>query len=175
MADVESKQQDITPERDADPLLSPAALEAARYLAAIAMTAIATALAVIVDSKGTIPNLSLIFVVPVIISGLSFGLGPSLSSAVLGALAYYDHYWNDDWSTSLGYSVTHNYNTALQQPNAFHEGQYGSLNLLYTPTKNLLFGVEGLWGERADHNGNAGQDLRVQFSVKYSFGASMGL
>ena len=88
VADVESKQQDITPERDADPLLSPAALEAARYLAAIAMTAVATALAVIVDSKVTIPNLSLIFVVPVIISGLSFGLGPSLSSAVLGALAF---------------------------------------------------------------------------------------
>ena len=88
MADVETKQQDITPERDADPLLSPAALEAARYLAAIAMTAVATAVAVIVDNKVTIPNLSLIFVVPVIIAGLSFGLGPALSSAVLGALAF---------------------------------------------------------------------------------------
>ena len=79
---------DITPEPDADPLLGPAALEAARYLAAIAMTAVATALAVIVDSKVTIPNLSLLFVVPVIIAGLSFGLGPSLCSAVVGALAF---------------------------------------------------------------------------------------
>src|SRR5262249_38125163 len=34
------------------------------------------------------PNLSLIFVVPVIIAGLSFGLGPSLCSAVVGALAF---------------------------------------------------------------------------------------
>jgi len=102
------------------------------------------------------------------------GIGPK-ALPVLGALAYYDHYWNDSWSTSLGYSITHNYNTALQQRNAFHEGQYGSLNLLYTPTKNLLFGVEGMWGERADHNGNAGQDLRVQFSVRYNFGASVGL
>ena len=35
-----------------------------------------------------IPNLSLIFVVPVIIAGVSLGLGPSLLSAILGALAF---------------------------------------------------------------------------------------
>jgi hypothetical protein len=102
------------------------------------------------------------------------GIGPK-AMPVLGALAYYDHYWNDNWSSSLGWSVTHNYNTNLQQANAFHEGQYASLNLLWTPSKNLLFGVEGLWGERADHNGNAGQDMRVQFSARYNFGANIGL
>ncbi len=36
----------------------------------------------------TIPNLSLVFVVPVIIAGVSLGLGPSLCSAILGALAF---------------------------------------------------------------------------------------
>ena len=71
--------------------------------------------------------------------------------------------------------MTHNYNTSLQQANAFHEGQYASLNLLWTPSKSVLFGVEGLWGERSDHNGNAGQDMRVQFSAKYNFGATVGL
>jgi len=35
-----------------------------------------------------VPNLSLIFVVPVVVSGVSLGLGPSLFSAVLGALAF---------------------------------------------------------------------------------------
>ena len=40
------------------------------------------------DSGVTIPNLSLIFVVPVIIAGVGLGLGPSLFSAILGALAY---------------------------------------------------------------------------------------
>ena len=34
------------------------------------------------DSKVTIPNLSLVFVVPVIIAGVSLGLGPSLCSAI---------------------------------------------------------------------------------------------
>ena len=89
MADVQSKlRQDITPASDADPLLGPLASAVVRYLASIAMTAIATVLAVGVDSKVTIPNLSLVFVIPVIIAGLSLGLGPSLCSAVLGALAF---------------------------------------------------------------------------------------
>ena len=50
-----------------------------------------------------------------------------------------------------------------------------SLNLLWTPSKSVMFGVEGLWGERSDHNGNAGQDMRVQFSAKYNFAANIGL
>jgi K+-sensing histidine kinase KdpD len=89
VADVESKlQQDITPVSDAEPLFGPVASELARYIASIAMTAVATVMAVGVDSKVTIPNLSLVFVVPVIIAGVSLGLGPSLCSAILGALAF---------------------------------------------------------------------------------------
>ena len=89
VADVKSKlRQDITPAPDADPLFGPVASELLRYLASIAMTAAATVVAVGVDSKVTIPNLSLVFVVPVIIAGVSLGLGPSLCSAILGALAF---------------------------------------------------------------------------------------
>jgi len=73
---------------DADPLLGPTASAAVGYLASFAMTAVATAVAVGVESKLTIPNLSLVFVVPVIIAGASLGLGPSLCSAILGALAF---------------------------------------------------------------------------------------
>ncbi len=83
VADVESKLlQDITPAPDADPLLGPVASELVRYLASIAITAAATIVAIGVDSKVTIPNLSLVFVVPVIIAGVSLGLGPSLCSAI---------------------------------------------------------------------------------------------
>jgi K+-sensing histidine kinase KdpD len=73
---------------DADPLLGPTVPVVVRYLASFAMTAVATAVAVGVESKLTIPNLSLVFVVPVIIAGVSLGLGPSLCSAILGALAF---------------------------------------------------------------------------------------
>jgi K+-sensing histidine kinase KdpD len=89
VAGVESKpRQDITPVSDADPLFGPVASQVMRYLASVAMTAAATVVAVGVDLNVTIPNLSLVFVVPVIIAGVSLGLGPSLCSAILGALAF---------------------------------------------------------------------------------------
>ena len=89
MADIESKlRKDMTTAPSSDPLLSPAASEVTRYLASFAMTAIATVVAVGIDSSVTIPNLSLIFVVPVIIAGVALGLGPSLCAAILGALAF---------------------------------------------------------------------------------------
>jgi K+-sensing histidine kinase KdpD len=88
VADVGSKpQRDIPPMSNTDPRDS-VVLEVMRYLASFAMTAVATAVAVGVDSKVTIPNLSLVFVVPVIIAGVSLGLGPALCSAILGALAF---------------------------------------------------------------------------------------
>src|SRR5215475_15904222 len=59
-----------------------------RYLVAVIMTALATVVAVGLDTKVTIPNLSLIFVIPVVVAAVTVGLGPSLCSAVLGALAY---------------------------------------------------------------------------------------
>jgi two-component system sensor histidine kinase KdpD len=90
-ADVDSKLgREIIPMPGADPLsdLAPEAPAVVAYLASFAMTAVATIVAVGVDIAVTIPNLSLIFVVPVIVAGVGFGLGPSLCSAILGALAY---------------------------------------------------------------------------------------
>jgi K+-sensing histidine kinase KdpD len=84
----ESNLQDIEPRPDAEFPSGPLASTAARYFAAVAMTAVATIIAIGVDMKVTIPNLSLVFVVPVIIAGVSLGLGPSLCAAVLGALAF---------------------------------------------------------------------------------------
>ena len=77
VADIELKlRQDITTAPDAVSLFGPVASELVGYLGSIAMTAAATVVAVGVDSKVTIPNLSLVFVVPVIIAGVSLGLGP---------------------------------------------------------------------------------------------------
>jgi K+-sensing histidine kinase KdpD len=81
-------RQDIAPVPDTEPLLGSVASWVVRYLASFVMTAVATAVAVGVDSTVAIPNLSLVFVVPVIVAGVSLGLGPSLFSAILGALAF---------------------------------------------------------------------------------------
>jgi len=85
MSDVEPKlQSDIIETADSDPLTS----EWVRYLASVTMTAVATVVAIGVDNNVSIPNLSLVFVIPVIIAGVGLGLGPSLCAAILGALAF---------------------------------------------------------------------------------------
>jgi K+-sensing histidine kinase KdpD len=86
-----TSQREVKPLTDTDPF---PALElfkapfAVRYLAALVMTALATVIAIGIERGVTIPNLSLIFVIPVIVAAVTFGLGSSLFSAVLGALAY---------------------------------------------------------------------------------------
>jgi hypothetical protein len=88
---------------------------------------------------------------------------------LLGWLLYYDHYWNDQLSSSIGWSETRESNTSGQLTSAFHKGSYGSVNLLWTPVRNVLTGVELLYGKRENKDGASGDDTRLQFSAKYTF------
>jgi len=90
-----------------------------------------------------------------------------------GVVAYYDHYWNKKWSSSIGYSYTEVDNTNFQDPGAFHKGEYASVNLLTYPGDNLMIGGELLWGQRTNNDGASDDDLRFQFTVKYNFGTSL--
>jgi len=94
---------------------------------------------------------------------------------LLGALIYYDHWWDEQWSTSIGYSIVNVDNRSLQEATAFHQGQYASVNLLYQPAKNIMIGGEIMWGEREDNDGATGDDFRFQFSVRYAFGTELKL
>lgn len=86
-----------------------------------------------------------------------------------GFTAYIDHNWNPKMSSSVGYSRTQVSNTTLQGPTAFKAGDYASANVICYPTKNVFFGIEGLWGQREDNNGDKGTDTRVQVSAHYGF------
>ena len=61
---------------------------AAGYAAATVMVGFATLVAMALDGVTTVPNLSLVFVLPVILTAVFFGLGPTLAGAVLGALGW---------------------------------------------------------------------------------------
>jgi hypothetical protein len=87
-----------------------------------------------------------------------------------GIVAYYDHYWSEEFSTSIGYSTTYVDNTNLQDPDSYKKGQYTSVNLLYYPVPNVMVGGEVLWGDLEDKDGVKGSDTRVQFSVQYKWG-----
>jgi K+-sensing histidine kinase KdpD len=61
---------------------------AAQYGLSLALVAVATVLAFVVDHLIPAPNLTLVFVLPVVVAAASFGWGPALVAAVGGALAY---------------------------------------------------------------------------------------
>jgi hypothetical protein len=93
--------------------------------------------------------------------------------ALTGALAYYDHWWSDRWSSSIGYSITKVDNTNFQDPGAFSKIDYASGNLLYYPADNVMVGGELMWGERENNDGDTEDGFRFQFSVKYNFGIKL--
>ncbi|HEX7895185.1 MAG TPA: hypothetical protein VF447_13400, partial [Terriglobales bacterium] len=90
-------------------------------------------------------------------------------------VAFYDHYWSEKWSSTLGYSLLHIQNVPLQVPSSFRRGQYGLADLLYYPVKNVLVGGEFIWGRRQNFSdGWTFDDYRVQLSVKYNFSFKFG-
>jgi DcaP outer membrane protein len=113
-------------------------------------------------------------------SGAPPGIG-SKAVPLTGFMAYYDHYWNSTWSTSVGYSFTKVNNTNFQTATTFQKGEYASVNLLMYPAAKVMIGGELMWGKLHNNEqcvgqancGTTGTDVRFQFSVKYDFGAKL--
>jgi hypothetical protein len=94
---------------------------------------------------------------------------------IKGLVAFYDHTWNEMFTSSAGYSRIDIDNSDLQAANEFKNGQYGLFNLLYTPVKNVLVGGEFQWGRRENKSdGFSSNDYRLQFSFKYNFSYKLG-
>lgn len=88
---------------------------------------------------------------------------------ILGWLLFYDHKWNDKWSSSIGWAATDQDNSAGQDIDAFKGNQYGLVNLLHHPAKNIMYGGELQYGEYKQKDGKTADDTRVQFSFKFMF------
>lgn len=73
----------------------------AGYGAALIMTGFASIIAAGLESVATIPNLSLVYVLPVILAAVLFGLGPALASSVLGALSFNYFFTEPRWTLQV--------------------------------------------------------------------------
>ena len=88
---------------------------------------------------------------------------------------FLDHSWNERFTTAAGYSRQDIDNTDGQAPDAFKAGEYALGNLLYTPVPNAMFGGELQWGRRTNFSdGFQSRGLKLQFSFKYTFSATIG-
>jgi hypothetical protein len=93
----------------------------------------------------------------------------------LGVVAYLDHRWNRAWTSAIGWSLVNIENSDAQSPSAFHQGQYASVNALYSPIPQVLMGPEFLWGYRKNFSDAfTFNDYRLQFAFKYSFTQTFG-
>jgi hypothetical protein len=92
---------------------------------------------------------------------------------LIGVSAYYGHYWNDKWESSIGYSYDQVTNTNFQATTTFHKGEYASVNLIAYPASKVMIGAELMYGKRTDNAGVTGDDVRFQLSVKYDFGTKL--
>ena len=88
---------------------------------------------------------------------------------LLGISAYADLQLTPELTSAIGYSFTEVDNTNFQDPTAFHKGEYASVNLLWTPVDRVMTGAELLWGRRTDNDGAQGDDVRLQYTFKFSF------
>jgi hypothetical protein len=89
---------------------------------------------------------------------------------VLGIVAFYDRYWGDKFSTSIGYSMVDIDNSDAQADDAYKKGQYAIVNLLYYPTANAMMGIEYQWGDRENfRDGFSSTGSKLQVSFKYNF------
>ena len=86
----------------------------------------------------------------------------------LGVSLFYDHYWDENWSSSFGWGMHDQDNTIGQEDDAFMRGQLAQANLLWSK-EGFLTGIEAIWAKRDDNNGADNTDFRLQYSLKYSF------
>ncbi|MHC2992451.1 hypothetical protein OB13_12955 [Pontibacter sp. HJ8] len=93
---------------------------------------------------------------------------------VLGGLAFLEHKWTSQWSSTMGYSRVRIYNSDAQAASAFKNGHYAVFNLLYQPSSQFMTGAELQWGKRNNfRNGFDSSAVKVQFSFKYTFSHSV--
>jgi hypothetical protein len=94
---------------------------------------------------------------------------------VLGLVAFYDRTWNEKWSSTIGWSMVNISNTDAQAPDAYHQGQYALVNLLFYPVPGMMFGPEVQYIHRQNFSDgwNTG-GFRLQVSGKYNFSTTIG-
>jgi hypothetical protein len=85
-----------------------------------------------------------------------------------GAMIGYTHKWTDYLRSTASYGYVHLDNQFSQEPSAYHQTHYGSLNLVWKARKRLSIGFEALYGHKEEKSGADGDAFRLQIGALYS-------
>ena len=84
--------------------------------------------------------------------------------------AYFDHTWNEKFTSTIGYSAVYAGTTNATDPSDFKVGQYGSANLLYQPAGRITTGIEVQWIKRINNSdGWEATNTRINLTLRYNF------
>jgi hypothetical protein len=81
----------------------------------------------------------------------------------------YEQWYTERWLSNFTYSGTHVGSVASQPNSTYVQGKYFAASLWFIPVVNLSLGVEYLWGERENLNGQRGLANRLNGLVQYNF------
>jgi DcaP outer membrane protein len=85
-----------------------------------------------------------------------------------GAMIGYTHKWNDYLRSTASYGYVHLENQFSQEPSAYHQTHYASLNVVWKARKRLSIGFEALYGHKEEKSGADGDAFRLQIGALYS-------
>ncbi len=84
------------------------------------------------------------------------------------AFVGYTHRWLPDWRSTATYGWVKVDGEGAQGPDAYHQTQYASVNLIWQLRERLSVGVEALYGDNQKQSGASGDVFRTQVGVAYS-------
>jgi len=86
-----------------------------------------------------------------------------------GWSASYEHWFNEKWLANVTYSPTSLDNTIGQPGSTYNGAKYLAASLWWIPITRMSIGVEYVWGERENLDGQRGQANRVNGLFQYNF------
>jgi len=88
---------------------------------------------------------------------------------VFAGYVAYQHWWRESARSTLNLSWVNVDNLSFEDDNAYHKTYRGALNYIWSPTPRIDLGVELIYGERENKNGEDATATQLQLSTKYRF------
>jgi hypothetical protein len=81
----------------------------------------------------------------------------------------YEHWYTEKWLSNITYSQTYAGSNGDQPASTYVGARYLAVSLWFIPFRNMSLGIEYLWGERKNLDGERGRANRVNGLVQYNF------
>ena len=87
----------------------------------------------------------------------------------VGWFVDYEHWWSEKWASNFCYGGTFTGLPDVVPGDTYRSGKYAAANLIWLPIPKLGVGIEYLYGDRHDKDGQSGIAHRLQTAVQYNF------